>query len=48
VSQDPIDPIVLTFRAAWYFPLEMGEVIIGIAALGPFGVEVSAGRGGLD
>jgi hypothetical protein len=34
--------------------LEMGEVIVGIAAiaaiaaLGAFGAEVSAGRGGLD
>jgi len=30
------------------FPLEMGEVIVGIAVLGAFGAEVSAGRGGLD
>jgi len=33
-------------------PLEMGEVIVGIAIFetfgGAFGAEVSAGRGGLD
>jgi hypothetical protein len=29
-------------------PLEMGEVIAGIALLGAFGAEVSAGRGGQD
>lgn len=28
--------------------LEMGEVIAGIAVLGAFGAEVSAGRGGQD
>jgi hypothetical protein len=30
------------------FPLEMGEVIVGIAGLGALGARVSAGRGGLD
>jgi hypothetical protein len=29
-------------------PLEMGEVIVGSAALGAFGAEFSAGRGGQD
>lgn len=29
-------------------PLEMDEVIVGIAIFETFGAEVSAGRGGLD
>jgi hypothetical protein len=30
------------------FPLEMDEVIVGIAVLGASGAEVSASHGGLD
>jgi hypothetical protein len=29
-------------------PLEIGDVIVGIAAFGAFGAEISASHGGLD